>query len=140
MNYGLYQEKIQTAFKFSSVGDKEASKDLYLDAIELAEDDREKLEPLFALGLEFKEESPEDAITYFNKCVEIAKKFENTFYYSYLYNAHLHLGDIYVNKKNFPKALFHSKKAYEEIMKMDDDPEATEYLKSIISVIEKKSA
>ncbi len=138
MKYISYYEKLQQAFSSSDNGNKNEAIDSYLDVIETAPSQEDKLEPLYALGLEFKEESPEEAITFLEQCSNIAKDYKKSFYYSYFYNSQKELGEIYLEQKRFPKALLHIKKAYKEVKKMDDDPDTEDYLENIIKIMEKK--
>ena len=141
MNYSDYLERLREAAIFSEAGDKKSAILSYLDAIELAPKESEKLEPLYALGMEFKEINPEEALTFFAKCAEIASGFDKeSFQYCYCYNSHKELGELYINLKQFPKALLHLKKAYKEIKRFEDDPELLEKIQRIIMLLEKKSA
>lgn len=140
MKYVNYFEKIQQAAKLSEDGKSGDAINNYLDAIEIAPKVEDKLEPLYSLGLEFKEDNPEDSIVYFNKCAELAKSYEKSFYYCYYYNSEKELGDLYMSLKEFPKALLHYKKAYKDIKKFDDDPDTEKYLNKMIKTMEKKGA
>jgi tetratricopeptide (TPR) repeat protein len=141
MNYSDYLEKLREASLYSEKGDKKSAILSYLDSIELAPKESEKLEPLYALGSEFKDINPEEALEFYHKCAEIASGFDKeSFQYCYFYNSHKELGELYINLKQFPKALLHLKKAYKEIMRFEDEPELLEKIKSIIMLLEKKSA
>lgn len=140
MKYSNYFEKITQASSLSDNGKSSDAIKTYLDAIELSPETSDKLEPLYALGLEFKNDSPEESITYFEQCSKIAKTYKNSFYYSYFYNSERELGELYMQLKRFPKSLLHFKKAYKEIKKMDDDPDTEDYLEDLIKAMEKRSA
>jgi len=141
MNYVNYLESVQEAAKLSFSGQMNQAISKYLDALALAPKEEDKLEPLFALGVELKEENPEDALVYLEQCSVIAKDFDkSSFFYCYFYNAEKELGDICVQQKHFPKALLHFKKAYKEIKSLQDDPETEKYLDNMIKLMEKKSA
>ncbi len=141
MIYSNYYDKVQNAAVLSQEGENGQAIKEYLDAIELAPADEDKLEPLFALGLEFKQENPDDALIYLEQCSKLAKTFDtDSFYYCYHYNAEKEIGDIYMNEKRFPKALLHFKKAYKDIKKYDDDKQSEKYLNDMIKLMEKKGA
>ncbi len=141
MRYANYYEKIQNAAKLSEEKKTQDAIKEYFDAIELAPKEEDKLEPLYALGLEFKEENPDDALIYLEQCSKLAKEFDtDSFYYCYHYNAEREIGEIFMEQKRFPKALLHFKKAYKDIKKYDDDKESEKYLNKVIKVMEKKGA
>lgn len=141
MKYSDYYEVIQKASELSEQGNTQEAIKHYFDAIEMAPKKEDKLEPLFSLGIELKEDNPEDALIYFEQCSKLGKEFDkDSFYYCYHYSAEKEIGEIYMNKKRFPKALLHFKKAYKDMKKYDDDKEGEKYLNDMIKLMEKKGA
>ncbi len=141
MSYVTYLETVQEAARLSDAGQTIEAIGKYLDALSQAPQEEDKLEPLFALGMELKTDQPEDALVYFQQCSSIAKECDReSFYFCYFYNAEKELGEICVSQKKFPSALLHFKKAYKEIKSIQDDPDTENYLHEMIKLMEKKSA